>query len=33
MTEKIITIICSAILLAISVYDIVCVVKREKGRK
>lgn len=33
MTLKIITIVCSVVLLVISVYDIICIVKREKGKK
>ena len=33
MTEKIIFVICSVVLLAISVYDIICIAKSEKGKK
>lgn len=33
MIPKIITIVCSVVLLVISIYDIVYIVKREKGKK
>lgn len=33
MTLKIITIVCSVVLLVKSVYDIICIVKPEKGKK